>query len=338
MAEVLVDDTGIGFAAEVTERLYEPFFTTKPQGMGMGLAISRTIVEMHRGRLSVEPRASGLGTTVRLVLPLVPSQKRARDRHDGSPTVFVVDDNPGVRKSLQALVEAEGLAVATYASAAEFLEAWDAQRPGCLVLDVRLRGDSGLDLQDELRKRNATLPIIVMTGYADVPTSVRALKGGAIDFLRKPVPPKQLVARIREAIEVDRRTRDAASAARRRHGPHRAAHAARAPGDGAAGRGEQLQGDRGGAARSACARWRAIAAPCSESWGSPRRRSWRAPSRGTSCRRRTAYVGTAGGRRDRIAPPVQAAPSRATAAKMASVSLRGGRPLARLSPRSLGSQ
>jgi two-component system response regulator TtrR len=127
------------------------------------------------------------------------------------PTVFVVDDNPGVRKSLQALVEAEGLAVATYGSAAEFLEAWDAQRPGCLVLDVRLRGDSGLNLQDQLRKRNATLPIIVMTGYADVPTSVRALKGGAIDFLRKPVPPKQLIARIREAIDADRRARDAAS-------------------------------------------------------------------------------------------------------------------------------
>ncbi len=68
-AEVLVDDTGIGFAAGATARLYEPFFTTKPQGMGMGLAISRTIVELHRGRLSVEPRESGLGTTVRLVLP-----------------------------------------------------------------------------------------------------------------------------------------------------------------------------------------------------------------------------------------------------------------------------
>jgi two-component system, chemotaxis family, CheB/CheR fusion protein len=69
-AEVLVDDTGIGFAAEVTARLYEPFFTTKAQGMGMGLAISRTIVELHRGRLSIEPRESGLGTTVRLVLPI----------------------------------------------------------------------------------------------------------------------------------------------------------------------------------------------------------------------------------------------------------------------------
>ena len=127
------------------------------------------------------------------------------------PTVFVVDDNPGVRKSMKALIEAAGLAVETYASAGEFLGAYDAERPGCLVLDVRLRGDSGLDLQDELRKRNATLPIIVMTGYADVPNSVRALKGGAIDFLRKPVPPKMLIERIRDAIAVDRRAREAAA-------------------------------------------------------------------------------------------------------------------------------
>ena len=118
------------------------------------------------------------------------------------PTVFVVDDNPGVRKSLQALLDSAGLAVETYASIAEFLGAYDAARPGCLVLDVRLRGDSGLDLLDELRKRKATLPVIVMTGYADVPTSVRAFKGGAVDFLRKPVPPKTLIERIREAIEL----------------------------------------------------------------------------------------------------------------------------------------
>jgi FixJ family two-component response regulator len=128
-----------------------------------------------------------------------------------APTVFVVDDNQSVRRSMQALIEAAGLAVETYASAAEFLAAYDARRAGCLVLDVRLRGENGLDLQDELRKRNAVLPIIVMTGYADVPTSVRAFKGGAVDFLRKPVPPKKLIAQIREAIEVDRRARDVAA-------------------------------------------------------------------------------------------------------------------------------
>ena len=126
-----------------------------------------------------------------------------------APTVFVVDDNPSVRRSLQALIEAAGLAVETYASSAEFLAAFDARRPGCLILDVRLRrGESGLDLQDDLRRREVMLPIIVMTGYADVPTSVRAFKGGAVDFLRKPVAPKKLLAQIREAIELDRRARD----------------------------------------------------------------------------------------------------------------------------------
>ena len=128
-----------------------------------------------------------------------------------APTVFVVDDNASVRKSLQALIAATGLAVETFPSAAQFLAAYDATRAGCLVLDVRLRGESGLDLQDELRRRAVTLPIIVMTGYADVPTSVRALKGGAVDFLRKPVPPKKLLAQIREAVEIDRRSREAAA-------------------------------------------------------------------------------------------------------------------------------
>jgi FixJ family two-component response regulator len=128
-----------------------------------------------------------------------------------APTVFVVDDNPAVRKSLQELMNAAGLVVETYASSAEFLASYDARRPGCLVLDVRLRGDNGLDLQDELRRRNASVPIIVITGYGDVPTSVRAFKGGAIDFLRKPVPPKALIERIREGLAIDARARDAAA-------------------------------------------------------------------------------------------------------------------------------
>src|SRR6185503_18336396 len=126
-----------------------------------------------------------------------PARTRAARRRGidvTAPTVFVVDDNASVRRSMQALVEAAGLAVETYASATEFLAAYDPERAGCLVLDVRLRGESGLDLQDALRKRNVTLPIIVMTGYADVPTTVRAFKAGAVDFLRKPVPPKKLVA------------------------------------------------------------------------------------------------------------------------------------------------
>jgi two-component system response regulator FixJ len=127
------------------------------------------------------------------------------------PTVFVVDDDLGLRRSLQALLEAAGLPVEIYASAEEFLERCDPRRPGCMVLDVRLQGSSGLDLQEELRRSQVTLPVIVMTGYGDVSTSVRAFKGGAIDFLRKPVPPKKMLARIREGLEIDRQARAVAA-------------------------------------------------------------------------------------------------------------------------------
>jgi FixJ family two-component response regulator len=125
-----------------------------------------------------------------------------------APTVFVVDDNAGVRKSLQALVEAAGIPVETYASASEFLAAFDLHRPGCLILDVRLRGKNGLELQDDLRRLGSSLPVLVMTGYADVPTSVRAFKGGAIEFLRKPVPPRELLERIHAALEANRQANE----------------------------------------------------------------------------------------------------------------------------------
>ena len=127
------------------------------------------------------------------------------------PTVFVVDDNASVRKSLRALLESAGIGVETYASGEEFLEVYDPDRPGCLLLDVRLRQSNGLDLQDELRRRKAMLPIIVLTGHGTVPTSVRALKAGAVDFLLKPTPPKMLLERVRAAIDVDRQARMAAA-------------------------------------------------------------------------------------------------------------------------------
>ncbi len=128
-----------------------------------------------------------------------------------TPAVFVIDDNAGVRKSLRALFESAEIAVETYASAEEFLAVYDPDRPGCLLLDVRLRQSNGLDLQDELHRRKATLPIIVLTGHGTVPMSVRALKAGAVDFLQKPAPPKMLVERVRAAIEVDRQARETAA-------------------------------------------------------------------------------------------------------------------------------
>jgi two-component system, LuxR family, response regulator FixJ len=125
------------------------------------------------------------------------------------PTVFVIDDDKGIRRSLTTFGRAHGLAVETYASGEEFLAAYDPARAGCLILDVRLAaGKNGLDLQDELRRRGHDLPIIVMTGYANVSASVRSFRGGAVDFLEKPVVPRVLLSRIREALAVDQRRQE----------------------------------------------------------------------------------------------------------------------------------
>ena len=126
---------------------------------------------------------------------------------DSTPTVFVVDDNPRVRQSVCTLLTAAGLRSEAYASARAFLAAYDPSRPGCLVLDLRLRGENGLELQDELRRRKAALPIIVLTAHGTVPASVRALKAGAIEFLQKPAPPATLLARIRDALAMDESAR-----------------------------------------------------------------------------------------------------------------------------------
>jgi two-component system, LuxR family, response regulator FixJ len=123
------------------------------------------------------------------------------------PTVFVVDDDPAMRQSLRWLLQSVGLAVETYATAEAFLTTVDSARPGCLVLDVRMPGMSGLHLQEELKNRGIVLPIIVVTGYAEVPTAVRALKSGAIDFIEKPFSDQLLVDSVRHALELDQEAR-----------------------------------------------------------------------------------------------------------------------------------
>src|SRR2546422_10077852 len=140
---------------------------------------------------------------------------RAKTRAVGSisatqeprPTVYVVDDSPALRKSLRWLIKSAGLTAETYASAREFLEAYDPTKPGCLVLDVRLHQMSGLDLQAELTSRCVPTPIIIITAYGDVPTAVRALRGGAVDYIQKPFSDQLLLDRIWQAIDRDREAR-----------------------------------------------------------------------------------------------------------------------------------
>jgi FixJ family two-component response regulator len=123
------------------------------------------------------------------------------------PVVFVVDDEPAVRISLKRLLRSIGLEARTYASAQEFLHSERPDAPACLVLDVRLPGLSGLDLQQELAAANIDLPIIFVTGHGDIPMSVRAMKAGAVEFLTKPFREQDLLEAIQRGIERKRITR-----------------------------------------------------------------------------------------------------------------------------------
>ena len=127
---------------------------------------------------------------------------------ESTPFVFVVDDDPSIRKSLNLLLSSAGYGVKTFASAKEFLESErDSPGPACLVLDVKMPGLSGLDLQKELKSRNYNIPIIFITGHGDIPMSVQAMKKGAVDFLPKPFDDGELLGAVNEAILKDSQAR-----------------------------------------------------------------------------------------------------------------------------------
>ncbi len=123
------------------------------------------------------------------------------------PTVFVVDDDPGVGDAIRLLLRSVGLATEVFLSGREFLEAFDPERPGCLVLDVRMPGMSGLELQEKLAERGSTLPIIFVTAHGDIPMAVNAVKAGAEDFVQKPFRDQELLDRINEALEANAQRR-----------------------------------------------------------------------------------------------------------------------------------
>jgi two-component system response regulator FixJ len=126
-----------------------------------------------------------------------------------SPTVFIVDDDAAIRFAMQALMDSVNLNHEIFASADDFLEKFGEQRPGCLVLDIRMPGLGGLELQEELIKRGNTLPIIFITGHGDVPMAVEAMQKGAVDFIQKPFRDQELLDRIREALATDEERREA---------------------------------------------------------------------------------------------------------------------------------
>ncbi len=123
---------------------------------------------------------------------------------DTAPTVFVVDDDPAVLKGLARVLRSYGLEVVTFSSPSEFLEQHDPRAAGCLVLDVAMPGLNGLELQAALKVKGSKIPIIFLTGYGDIPMSVRAMKSGALDFLTKPVHDEDLLRAVNAAFEKDR--------------------------------------------------------------------------------------------------------------------------------------
>jgi FixJ family two-component response regulator len=130
-----------------------------------------------------------------------------------TPIVHIVDDDESMRKALQRLLTEGGYQTCTYGSTGEFLLQPLPDQNGCLLLDVRLPGPSGLELQSALQRRNVELPVIFLTGHADVASSVRAMKAGALDFLEKPVEPEVLFEAIRRALERHESRRTARAAA-----------------------------------------------------------------------------------------------------------------------------
>ena len=117
------------------------------------------------------------------------------------PIVFVVDDDDAVRNSLRLLLKSASLSTTAFASAQEFLAGWTADQPGCLVLDVRMPGMSGLELQEELNRRGAIIPVIFISGHADVPMAVDTMKKGAMDFIQKPFKEEELVSLVERMLD-----------------------------------------------------------------------------------------------------------------------------------------
>jgi RNA polymerase sigma factor (sigma-70 family) len=123
-------------------------------------------------------------------------------------TVFIVDDDPAIRFAMQALMDSVNINHEIFSSGDEFLESVGDHRAGCLVLDIRMPGLGGLELQEELIKRKSTLPIIFITGHGDVPMAVDAMQKGAVDFIQKPFRDQDLLDRIREALKTDAERRE----------------------------------------------------------------------------------------------------------------------------------
>ncbi len=201
---ITMTDSGHGMDEATLARVFQPFFTTKAGGMGLGLSISRTIVAAHGGTLSARS-APGDGTTFRLELPAgspdaVRSAPPAAAAVGTGGTVFVIDDDPSMRRAVDRQLQGAGYVVETFASAQAYLERTPPAGIACIVSDLRMPGLSGLDLQASLARAGRDLPTVFISGHGDVPTSVQAMRAGAVTFLAKPFNRDELLAAVAEAL------------------------------------------------------------------------------------------------------------------------------------------
>jgi len=213
-----VRDQGNGITHENLQKVFDPFWTTKPQGLGMGLSVCRSIVEAHNGKMWVESSA-GAGATFFFEVPaaghgaIAPAMTAeqgavpARGTDQAEATVLVVDDDPAVRAAVARLVQTAGWKVWQFDSPYKLLDMPPIAATGCVVLDVQMPGMSGPQLHDRMSERGLDFPVVYLTGHGDLPTSVRAMKRGAVDFLLKPVDERVLLSAIRNAIGRHAQTR-----------------------------------------------------------------------------------------------------------------------------------
>ena len=208
-------DSGAGLAPEVMERLYEAFFSTKVEGMGIGLNLCRTIVESHQGRMQAENIYNGAEVAgcrfsfwIPVSAPALPIRIASKDAGvtdmsliPKKGTVYVVDDDEAVRDSLQWLLEGKDYRVRCFDSAESFLSRYDPREVACLIVDIRMGGMTGLELQDRLLERKSPLPVVFITGHGDVPMAVNTMKKGAMDFIQKPFKEDELVSLVERMLE-----------------------------------------------------------------------------------------------------------------------------------------